>query len=416
MVDNNTLINCQDVTMKFTAIVITFFICFALNSQPIILNTELAAPYQIMSNGVLSGKSVQTVECVLDRLEYDLEVQVVPWKRAMANVRSNRANGFFASMISNDLDSFAEISAPIILEKWYFFSLKSRKDIISQDKENIRIGSIFGSNQYMWLEENGYENIQGVETYDQLFKLLEIERIDAIFADYRTFYDEMEASGYEDNYEHEFCKFTPLGVYFSRIFLNKNPEFMNQFNESISVCSPEESKLTEKERDKIKILINNSISTWINNPDIIEGIKSQNKSHIGISIDDVVELEENWRRELNEINRPLIDRILDNSVSEYLRTIQKQSNGLFTEIFVMDNKGLVAGMCEATTDYWQGDEDKFSKAKSEGVFIDDIEFDSSVKRFQSQINIALRGKNNEFLGVITVGVDLEKALRGIDPS
>ncbi len=386
-----------------------------MNGQPIILNTELAAPYQVMEGETLSGKSIKTVNCVLSKLDYEFEMQVVTWKRAMMNVKSNRSNGLFASMNTPDLDDIADISAPIILEKWYFFTLKKGERVDVGDKMRSRVGTIFGSNQYTWLEENGYTNIQGVETFAQLFKLMEIERIDAVLADSKTFYNEMKEAEYPDEYVYNFCKYTPLGVYFSKVFLNKNPEFLMKFNETIAVCSPEVSELTNEEKEKLKQLIRDVISVWKENQVIKSGTKAGNLKHKNISLSNVSELESIWRSEIQNGERPLIDSILNNDLSEYLREIQEKSEGLFTEIFVMDNKGLVVGMCTVTSDYWQGDEEKFTRARAKDLFIDDIDYDSSVQKFQSQINIALKDDNsNETIGVITVGVDLEKALRAVE--
>ena len=88
--------------------------------------------------------------------------------------------------------------------------------------------------------------------------------------------------------------------------------------------------------------------------------------------------------------------------------------GLYSEIFVMDNKGLNAGQSDKTSDYWQGDEAKFQKTFEKGkdaLFIDTIEYDESSGKFQVQINLTINDLTSGTpAGALTVGVDLEKAL------
>ena len=111
-------------------------------------------------------------------------------------------------------------------------------------------------------------------------------------------------------------------------------------------------------------------------------------------------------------NQPLIASVLANSLSAYLKDVKADAAGLYTEIFVMDDKGLNVGQSDVTSDYWQGDEAKWKKtflAGADGLLIDEVEFDESSQTYQSQVSVAIvdptTGKS---IGAVTVGVDVEK--------
>jgi hypothetical protein len=85
-----------------------------------------------------------------------------------------------------------------------------------------------------------------------------------------------------------------------------------------------------------------------------------------------------------------------------------------TEAFVMDAKGMNVGMCDATSDYWQGDEAKWQKTYSVGpdaVFVDDVEQDESTQKFQVQTSITVVDPaSGKAIGAMTVGLDAESLM------
>lgn len=153
------------------------------------------------------------------------------------------------------------------------------------------------------------------------------------------------------------------------------------------------------------------VRTWLADPSVISAINSQNLRHASLGQSDIKSLDNQWRSETSASNRKLIDTVLSNQLSGYLGGVKDEARGLYTEIFVMDNKGLNVGQSDITSDYWQGDEDKWKKTYLVGpdaVFIDDVEFDESTQTFQSQLNLAVIDPNTgETIGAVTVGVNIE---------
>jgi hypothetical protein len=124
-------------------------------------------------------------------------------------------------------------------------------------------------------------------------------------------------------------------------------------------------------------------------------------------------LDKQWRAERKEADQPLITAVLSSPLSGYLTRIQANALGLYTEIFVIDAKGLNAGQSAITSDYWQGDEAKWQKTFEVGhdaVFIDDPEFNKETGTWRAQLNMTL-AKGNSAIGSLTVEINLTELER-----
>jgi len=146
-------------------------------------------------------------------------------------------------------------------------------------------------------------------------------------------------------------------------------------------------------------------------PRVIAAVESQNRKSAGLGQSDIDRLDKQWRSETAATSRPLIDGVLANELSQFLGKVKTDGRGLYTEIFVMDNKGLNVGQSDVTSDYWQGDEDKWQKTYGKGanaVLIDDVEFDESTQSFQSQLSLpVVDGGTGDVVGAITIGINVD---------
>ncbi len=161
----------------------------------------------------------------------------------------------------------------------------------------------------------------------------------------------------------------------------------------------------------IRKLIDSKFKVWISDPLVVNAIRSQNKANTGLTQSDIDALDKTWRAEIGARAKPMINRVLERPASKKLRGFRNEGEGLFTEIFVMDNQGLNVAQSDATSDYWQGDEAKWTKTFRVGpdaVFIDEVEFDDSTQTFQSQVSLAIADPDNgAVIGAITIGVNVE---------
>ena len=157
--------------------------------------------------------------------------------------------------------------------------------------------------------------------------------------------------------------------------------------------------------------IETNVKPWLSDPVLVDAVKAQNAQNAGLAQADIDALDKKWRAETEGSSKEMIDGVLGNALSQFLKAKQQEAGGLITEVFVMDNKGLNVGQSDVTSDYWQGDEDKCAKTYGAGpdaIFIDGAEKDESTQMLQSQGSIAIKDPaSGEAIGAITVGINLD---------
>ncbi|MEM7255246.1 MAG: hypothetical protein AAF493_27920 [Pseudomonadota bacterium] len=145
---------------------------------------------------------------------------------------------------------------------------------------------------------------------------------------------------------------------------------------------------------------------------VVESVRYQNEEHSSLTPEEIARLDKVWRQQISANLRPLIMRVLDTPVSDHLRNHLSASDGLITEIIVMDNRGLNVGVSSVTSDYWQGDEAKWLKTFPLGpqaVHVSDVEYDESTQRYQIQVSLSLVDPDSDsVIGAATFGLDAEK--------
>ena len=153
-----------------------------------------------------------------------------------------------------------------------------------------------------------------------------------------------------------------------------------------------------------------AVRGWAQAPIVIEAIKSANAKHAAFTQDQIDTADKQWRAETKQDDQPMITAVLVHPLSNYLTRIQARSLGLYSEIFVMDDKGLNVGQSSITSDFWQGDEAKFQKTYPLGpdaVFIDEAEMEDSTKTWRAQLNLTVVDPQSKAaIGAITVELNL----------
>lgn len=157
-------------------------------------------------------------------------------------------------------------------------------------------------------------------------------------------------------------------------------------------------------------LADTDIKSWISSPEIINAVKAQNQKNSGLTAADINKMDKEWMSEVTQKEKPLIDKVLNNPLSAFLRKKLDDSNGLYTEIFVMDDKGLNVGQSNITSDYWQGDEAKWQQTYAKGpgsINISEVDEDESTQTYQSQLSLPIVDPDTgKAIGAITIGINV----------
>lgn len=158
-----------------------------------------------------------------------------------------------------------------------------------------------------------------------------------------------------------------------------------------------------------------TIRSWVETDIVRISVDAQNKRLNKLDASAITKLDEQWVKEREADDKPLIAATLSNPLSVYLARVQGRSLGLYAEIFVMDQNGLNVGQSSITSDFWQGDEAKFQKTYDSGkdsVFIDDPEWDGDAKIWRSQVSLTLTDESGKSpIGAITVELNLTELER-----
>lgn len=140
-------------------------------------------------------------------------------------------------------------------------------------------------------------------------------------------------------------------------------------------------------------------------PVIVAAVRARNAN--ALSLEQITADDRIWQDTPGQNEQ--MTRILTSPCSNHLRTLQVASP-YFSEIFVMDRRGAIVAMTARTSDYWQGDENKFIRAYNKGtgdVFVDQAEFDESSKVYQIQISVPVMDGTTA-IGAMTFGIDVDR--------
>ncbi|GGB03188.1 cache domain-containing protein [Allosediminivita pacifica] len=160
-------------------------------------------------------------------------------------------------------------------------------------------------------------------------------------------------------------------------------------------------------RSAMEGYLDQSIAPWASDPVLVSAIQKQNAQTAGYDSAEIDRLDQAWRSEVGMSETPTIDPVVTGVAADFLREHVAASGGTITEIFVMDAQGLNVAASAVTSDYWQGDEAKFTEtynAGPEAVHFGDVEFDESSQTYQAQISLTITDESGKPVGAMTVGI------------
>jgi|TARA_Y100000589_G_scaffold20798_3_gene17199 hypothetical protein len=133
---------------------------------------------------------------------------------------------------------------------------------------------------------------------------------------------------------------------------------------------------------------------------LLQAIREQNRQEQ--SLDEIKKIDAEWKAGTS----PLIKELQENKAGSFLKNIIIQQADVYSEAFLTDAQGANVAAYPATSDYWQGDEEKFTASFNGGqgkVFIGPIEMDESTQTNAVQISVPME-YNDETIGVLVIGV------------
>lgn len=145
------------------------------------------------------------------------------------------------------------------------------------------------------------------------------------------------------------------------------------------------------------------VQSWSTNPVLVTAVHEQNARQQ--SIEQIQSVEAAWSTLAS--TAPQVQALMTNEAAEALKKLQ-QSRPFFAELILMDQQGALVAMTHRTSDYWQGDEEKFTETYPKGtgaVHKSAPAYDASVGGYVVQVSVPVvdQGKN---IGALTVNIKL----------
>ena len=127
---------------------------------------------------------------------------------------------------------------------------------------------------------------------------------------------------------------------------------------------------------------------------------------------EIMKRDQLWIKESKHVGHADGLTMFDLPLSKVFKKWQSQFKGVVTELILTDSQGKNIAISKLTSDYWQGDENKFTKIfkQSKDYNFDSVTYDASTHHFQVQLSFPVLDDNNSHIGVLILGVDVEKAL------
>ena len=152
-------------------------------------------------------------------------------------------------------------------------------------------------------------------------------------------------------------------------------------------------KLVQSKMPKLQELVQAEI--------LVKAVREQNAKFM--SLDEIQKIDNEW---IAGGQQEFIQNLLARDASVYLKINVQRNKFLYTEAFLCDRNGAVVALFPKTSDYWQGDEEKFTACFNEGygkVFLGEPEFDESSQTNTIQVSLPVKDQGKT-IGVLVVGL------------
>ncbi len=178
--------------------------------------------------------------------------------------------------------------------------------------------------------------------------------------------------------------------------------------------------LTSEGIDKIDRTIHSRIEEiefYVSGLSFQENLIESNKEFEKIeNIEEFIQEKDNeWTSIPKNESNDFIESITNNKTSKGLQKKfsfyeEKYGYKVFAEVFVTNKYGVNIAQTGKTTDYYQADEEWWQKAKANGLFVGDTEYDESSGIYSIEIGVRIEDEQKNFLGVIKAVYNIQEVI------
>jgi len=148
-----------------------------------------------------------------------------------------------------------------------------------------------------------------------------------------------------------------------------------------------------------------TLQQWGREPTLVSAVQQSNAS--GQTLAQIQQINSEWQQ-TSGIS-PFMHHLMQNRAAKRMLALER-SAPYFLELFLMNNLGANVAMTNKTSDYWQGDEAKFTASYHDGVgqvHIGDVQFDDSSQAYLIQVSVPVMD-GERAIGALTIGINLDE--------
>ena len=152
------------------------------------------------------------------------------------------------------------------------------------------------------------------------------------------------------------------------------------------------------------------LKPWINSDIVLDNLRLQNEASVDISESNLMVMDNNWRSEFRKVNQPLIGQVLNSELSAFLKKKLEEGQGVYTQIAIINNKGLNIAQTVVSDHYWNIGQPRWDKTFRQGsyaTYISDLYYSDETSKFQVEISFMIIA-DDQPVGILAAGIDVEQ--------
>ncbi|HOS97701.1 MAG TPA: hypothetical protein PLR71_08275 [Deltaproteobacteria bacterium] len=184
-------------------------------------------PYTHEADGTLQGSGMERLQKIMKDAGIPCSfVLVSNTGLAEAETRQGRADGIFPVARAAGRDAFASYFGPVVTYRWCWYVLaeSTLNPLLPSFKPYARSGSIQDSRTLKWLKDNAYRVTGMPASTAALLTMLDNKKVNSILVPEPDFDQALSETGASPGKYRKVVLFeSPLGIYLSRAYLDRNP-------------------------------------------------------------------------------------------------------------------------------------------------------------------------------------------------
>ena len=231
-------------TMRFRIIFVVLVLSITFSPFSALSSDHVIRLVTQREGDALTESGLPFVHCAMKKTNRAYEIDRVPWERAQRDTKAGLYDGFFMAAKNSERDVYATWSNPFVAIKWLSVT-RREADVSPEHMSHLQFAANLGSARLAWLEEQHKEGkltreAFAVETSNQAMKMLTSGRVDVALMNNFDLVKAIKRLSIDPlTLKTIVNREKGTAVYFNKVFLDANADFLDEFNATLTSCQEE---------------------------------------------------------------------------------------------------------------------------------------------------------------------------------